>query len=79
MGALYLASKLEECPVRMRDLINVFDLLLARAKHALQADRQVSSPIPLPSYHSIDKILSHSGILQWATLMPRSTTQRTRL
>lgn len=42
MGALYLASKLEECPVRMRDLINVFDLLLARAKHTLQADRQVS-------------------------------------
>ena len=30
MGALYLASKLEECPLRMRDLINVYDLLLAR-------------------------------------------------
>lgn len=43
MGALYLASKLEECPVRMRDLINVFDLLLSRAKHTLQADRQASS------------------------------------
>ncbi|KDN48638.1 hypothetical protein RSAG8_02625, partial [Rhizoctonia solani AG-8 WAC10335] len=40
MGALYLASKLEECPVRMRDLINVFDLLLARAKHGLQKDQQ---------------------------------------
>lgn len=35
MGALYLASKLEECPLRMRDLINVYDLLLARAKHNL--------------------------------------------
>lgn len=34
MGALYLASKLEECPIRIRDLINVFDLLLARAKHS---------------------------------------------
>ena len=33
MGALYLASKLEECPVRMRDLINVYDLLLRRAHH----------------------------------------------
>lgn len=31
MGALYLASKLEECPLRMRDLINVYDLLLQRA------------------------------------------------
>ncbi|KAG8686902.1 hypothetical protein FRC09_013854 [Ceratobasidium sp. 395] len=40
MGALYLASKLEECPIRMRDLINVFDLLLARVKHTLQANRQ---------------------------------------
>ncbi|KAF8636743.1 hypothetical protein AX17_003546 [Amanita inopinata Kibby_2008] len=33
MGALYLASKLEECPLRMRDLINVYDLLLQRAGH----------------------------------------------
>lgn len=35
MGALYLASKLEECPIRMRDLINVYDLLLARNTHEL--------------------------------------------
>lgn len=35
MGALHLASKLEECPVRMRDLINVYDLLLSRAAHTL--------------------------------------------
>lgn len=35
MGALYLASKLEECPIRMRDLINVYDLLLGRARHSL--------------------------------------------
>lgn len=34
MGALYLASKLEECPLRMRDLINVYDLLLQRASHS---------------------------------------------
>lgn len=33
MGALYLASKLEECPIRMRDLINVYDLLLQRDAH----------------------------------------------
>lgn len=35
MGALYLASKLEECPVRMRDLINIYDLTLQRTKHTL--------------------------------------------
>lgn len=35
MGALYLASKLEECPLRMRDLINVYDLLLRRATHSV--------------------------------------------
>jgi hypothetical protein len=35
MGALYLSSKLEECPVRMRDLINVYDLLLQRTAHTV--------------------------------------------
>ncbi|KAG8217318.1 cyclin-like protein [Butyriboletus roseoflavus] len=35
MGALYLASKLEECPLRIRDLINIYDLLLQRNTHAL--------------------------------------------
>jgi len=33
MGALYLASKLQECPVRMRDLINVYDILIQRTAH----------------------------------------------
>ena len=33
MGALYLASKLEECPIGMRNLINVYHLLLRRAAH----------------------------------------------
>ncbi|KAM6500663.1 Cyclin-like protein [Amanita muscaria] len=37
MGAVYLASKLEECPIRMRDLINVYDLLLQRANHYLDS------------------------------------------
>ena len=37
MGALYLASKLEECPLRMRDLINVYDLLLQRAAYSLSS------------------------------------------
>ncbi|KAI6019666.1 cyclin-like protein [Pisolithus orientalis] len=43
MGALYLASKLEECPIRMRDLINVYDLLLQRNSHELSLH---SSPPP---------------------------------
>lgn len=37
MGALYLASKLEECPLRMRDLINIYDLLLQRTSHTLSS------------------------------------------
>jgi cyclin L len=41
MGALYLSSKLEECPVRMRDLINVYDILLQRAAHTVAS---ASSP-----------------------------------
>ena len=44
MGALYLASKLEECPLRMRDLINVYDLLrhdtLVLSKDAVKALEQ---------------------------------------
>ncbi|KAF8590458.1 cyclin-like protein [Ramaria rubella] len=40
MGALYLASKLEECPLRMRDLINVYDLLLSRALHTVSSSNQ---------------------------------------
>ncbi|KIY63942.1 cyclin-like protein [Cylindrobasidium torrendii FP15055 ss-10] len=32
-GALYLAAKLEECAVRIRDLVNVFHVLLHRDKH----------------------------------------------
>ncbi|KAF8078116.1 cyclin-like protein [Lyophyllum atratum] len=42
MGALYLASKLEECPLRMRDLLNVYDLLLRRATHSL--DKNTNKP-----------------------------------
>ncbi|KAL0947378.1 hypothetical protein HGRIS_013494 [Hohenbuehelia grisea] len=33
MGALYLASKLEECAIRIRDVINVYDVLLQRTAH----------------------------------------------
>lgn len=33
MGALFLASKLEETPKRIRDVINVFDYLIQRARH----------------------------------------------
>ncbi|KAG7086590.1 hypothetical protein E1B28_002535 [Marasmius oreades] len=35
MGALYLASKLEECPLRMRDLINVYDLIQQYQSHTI--------------------------------------------
>jgi hypothetical protein len=41
MGALYLSSKLEECPLRMRDLINVYDLLLQRTSHSLLSPTSV--------------------------------------
>ncbi|THH04693.1 hypothetical protein EW145_g5323 [Phellinidium pouzarii] len=52
MGALYLASKLEECPVRMRDLINVYDLLLQRAAHERSAaSKALLNPIEvLPEF-----------------------------
>ncbi|KAJ6500485.1 cyclin-like protein [Mycena sanguinolenta] len=43
MGAMYLASKLEECPIRMRDLINVYDLLLQRAAHSLSTKHSTTT------------------------------------
>lgn len=51
MGALYLASKLEECPVRMRDLINVYDLLLQRTAHRLKHPPGTSAAgTPCPAF-----------------------------
>lgn len=50
MGALYLASKLEECPVRMRDLINVYDLLLQRAAHSLAHPGAASTSAAPPEF-----------------------------
>jgi len=46
MGAFYLASKLEECPVRMRDLINVYELLLQRSNHQQTATKNPTELIP---------------------------------
>ncbi|KAL1758328.1 cyclin-like protein [Schizophyllum commune] len=37
MGALFLGSKLEECPIRMRDIINVYDVLLQREEHSISS------------------------------------------
>ena len=47
MGALYLASKLEECPIRIRDLINVYDLILQRKAHirAHRMSSDLTSPV----------------------------------
>lgn len=50
MGALYLASKLEECPVRMRDLINVYDLLLHRAAHQQTVTTNSDLGVVLPEF-----------------------------
>ncbi|KAG5645903.1 hypothetical protein DXG03_005050 [Asterophora parasitica] len=47
MGALYLASKLEECALRMRDLINVYDLLLQRATQSLEKNTKIFKYAPM--------------------------------
>lgn len=46
MGALYLASKLEECPVRMRDVINVYDLFLQRDAHVVASHASTTTVEP---------------------------------
>jgi len=57
MGALYLASKLEESPIRMRDLINVYDLLLSHARH--QTPSSSASPSKHPSASSTVALTPH--------------------
>ncbi|EIN07743.1 cyclin-like protein [Punctularia strigosozonata HHB-11173 SS5] len=47
MGALYLASKLEECPLRIRDLVNVYDLLHQRILHASKSTLQEFKYAPM--------------------------------
>lgn len=47
MGALYLASKLEECPLRIRDLVNVYDLLAQRTAHTLAARQDPFAHAPM--------------------------------
>ncbi|KAJ7871424.1 cyclin-like protein [Mycena olivaceomarginata] len=52
MGALYLASKLEECPIRMRDLINVYDLLLQRDAHTAKNPNTAFKYAPMSYFGS---------------------------
>ena len=66
MGALYLASKLEECPVRMRDLINVYDLLLQRNTHALASH---SPPLPSSS-HLHPHVLGQGHVYGQSPVLP---------
>lgn len=46
ISALYLSSKLNETPVRLRDLINTYIFLTARIKHLLAFPSD--QPLPLP-------------------------------
>ncbi|WFD30120.1 hypothetical protein MSPP1_001137 [Malassezia sp. CBS 17886] len=50
MGALLLGSKLEEAPLRLRDLINVYDYLDQRARHEAQPDATDHTPAPHSSF-----------------------------
>ncbi|KAL7416818.1 cyclin-like protein [Mrakia frigida] len=52
MGALYLATKLEECPMRLRDLVNIYDLLHHRSTYLLAnpSSSSSSSHPPAPKF-----------------------------
>jgi cyclin L len=51
MGALYLASKLEECTLRIRDLVNIYDLLLHKSEHEQKHPESTFNYTPM-SYFS---------------------------
>jgi hypothetical protein len=62
MGALYLASKLEECPLRMRDLINVYDLLSRKAAHDLaMSSLRTKDVVPTKKTEFVYKPMSYFG------------------
>jgi hypothetical protein len=60
MGALFLASKLEECFVRMTHLITVYDLLIRRAKGQ-------STKVPLDAFSQVKSL--YSDIVVYIYLM----------
>lgn len=45
MGSVFLAAKVEECPIRFLDLVNVFDHLIKKF-HRLPLD-------PMPAYQQV--------------------------
>lgn len=51
MSCLYLATKLNETPVRLRDLINTYMFLQARVRHLLAQPAGVPL-LPLPGQHN---------------------------
>ncbi|KAJ7090267.1 cyclin-like protein [Mycena belliarum] len=71
MGALYLASKLEECPLRMRDLINVYDLLLQRATHTLGPGSAKFTPTPMAYFGSAFYELKDALVVSEMQLLKR--------
>ncbi|KAJ7168231.1 cyclin-like protein [Mycena crocata] len=72
MGALYLASKLEECPLRMRDLINVYDLLLQRASHPNNNNNNAAFKYtPMPYFSSAFYDLKDALVVSEMQLLKR--------
>lgn len=51
ISSLFLATKLNETPIRLRNLINTYIYLTARIRHllSLPPDRPLPLPLPLPS------------------------------
>ena len=47
MGSVFLAAKVEECPIRFLDLVNVFDHLIKKF-HRLPLD-------PMPAYQQVSE------------------------
>ncbi|KAM0787176.1 hypothetical protein ACM66B_006424 [Microbotryomycetes sp. NB124-2] len=59
MGALFLASKLEESPIRMRDLINCYAYLVALIKHCARSSTTASdAPATFNAYAPMDYFAS---------------------
>lgn len=71
MGALYLASKLEECQLRIRDLVNVYDLLLQKADWEASSRTGQFSYMPHPYFSSTFYDLRDSIVVAEMQLLKR--------
>lgn len=61
MGSVFLAAKVEECPCRLTDLINVIDHLTKKFRRQPVDPLVIFSQVCLPRHGVSNATIEHSG------------------